>query len=67
MNATEMQNIKPGDKLVAARPGHRSKVIVCVESVDFSTGRFTGYTPDDIRIGGHLRNARPLKGDAVKA
>lgn len=57
MTATEMQNVKPGDKLVAARPGHRYKVIVYVESVNCSTGRFTGRTLDDRRISGNLRNA----------
>ena len=57
MTATEIQNVKPGDKLIAARPGHRVKVIVYVESVDRSTGRFTGCTLDNRRIRGNLRNA----------
>ena len=57
MTATEIQNVQRGDKLVAARPGHRYKVIVYVESVDRSTGRFTGYTLDNRLIRGNLRNA----------
>jgi hypothetical protein len=55
----KISDIQPGNKIAVQRPGHKGKVIVWVQTVDATSGRWTARDANDRLVCGNAKNASP--------